>query len=320
MISQTKLTLSERNRWSKLNRSIVKGIHGRANDLPNAQLHRRRARQALQPLQTLAFSLIRRLRPSPRSLRPRRRRKHQSRSGCRHHRLLAQPGDRLHLQRRIRPHRPPKMQRERHSRHQHAQRFDRRCRRSRHRPCLVPLLHNLSLPSPQPRSSPHTKGLGRIGMAIAKRAEAFGCPISYHSRSVKAESGYRYYSNVLDLAADSEVLVVACTLTEETRHIVNRGVMDALGPKGILINIARGPHVDEPELVSALTEGRLGGAGLDVFEKEPEVREELLRLENVVLTPHVGTDTVETCMAMGDLVIANLEAHFLGKPLVSPII
>ncbi|QCE08964.1 D-3-phosphoglycerate dehydrogenase [Vigna unguiculata] len=163
-------------------------------------------------------------------------------------------------------------------------------------------------------------GLGRIGMAIAKRAEAFGCPISYHSRSVKAESGYRYYSNVLDLAADSEVLVVACTLTEETRHIVNRGVMDALGPKGILINIARGPHVDEPELVSALTEGRLGGAGLDVFEKEPEVREELLRLENVVLTPHVGTDTVETCMAMGDLVIANLEAHFLGKPLVSPII
>ncbi|WVZ00372.1 hypothetical protein V8G54_026441 [Vigna mungo] len=184
--------------------------------------------------------------------------------------------------------------------------------------------------SPRRNSAPHLTpklsgkavgiiGLGRIGLAIAKRAEAFGCPISYHSRSVKAESGYRYYSNVLDLAADSEVLVVACTLTHETRHIVNRGVMNALGPKGILINIGRGPHVDEPELVSALTEGRLGGAGLDVFEKEPEVREELLRLENVVLTPHVGSDTVETCMAMADLVIANLEASFLGKPLLTPI-
>ncbi|XP_047177404.1 glyoxylate/hydroxypyruvate reductase A HPR2-like [Vigna umbellata] len=185
--------------------------------------------------------------------------------------------------------------------------------------------------SPRRNSAPHLTpklsgkavgiiGLGRIGLAIAKRAEAFGCSISYHSRSVKAESGYRYYSNVLDLAADSEVLVVACTLTQETRHIVNRGVMDALGPDGILINIGRGPHVDEPELVSALTEGRLGGAGLDVFEKEPEVREELLRLENVVLTPHVGSDTVETCMAMADLVIANLEASFLGKPLLTPII
>jgi len=100
---------------------------------------------------------------------------------------------------------------------------------------------------------------------------------------------------------------------------VNRGVIDALGPKGILINIGRGPHVDEPELVSALMEGRVGGAGLDVFLNEPEVQEELLRLQNVVLTPHVGSDTVETCMAMADLVIANLEAHFSGNPLLTPI-
>ncbi|KAL9323098.1 hypothetical protein ACSQ67_011151 [Phaseolus vulgaris] len=185
--------------------------------------------------------------------------------------------------------------------------------------------------SPRSNSAPHITpklsgkavgiiGLGRIGWAIARRAEAFGCPIGYHSRSEKAESGYKYYSNVLDLAAESEVLVVACTLTPETRHIVNRGVLDALGPKGILINIGRGPHVDEAELVWALSEGRVGGAGLDVFEKEPDVREELVRVENVVLTPHVGSDTVETCMAMADLVIANLEAHFLGNPLLTPII
>ncbi|KAG4947936.1 hypothetical protein AAZX31_15G015700 [Glycine max] len=163
-------------------------------------------------------------------------------------------------------------------------------------------------------------GLGRIGWAIAKRAEGFGCPVSYHSRSEKSETGYKYYSHIIDLAANSEVLFVACTLSEETRHIVNRGVIDALGPKGILINVGRGPHVDEPELVAALIEGRLGGAGLDVFENEPEVPEDLLGLENLVMTPHVGTDTLETCIAMGDLVIANLEAHFLGNPLFTPVL
>nr|POE84733.1 hydroxyphenylpyruvate reductase [Quercus suber] len=127
-------------------------------------------------------------------------------------------------------------------------------------------------------------GLGRIGSAIAKRAEAFGCPI------------------------------------KETHHIVNREVIDALGPEGILINIGRGSHVDEPELVSALLEGRLGGAGLDVYENEPEVPEQLFGLENVVLMPHVGSDTVETTDAMADLVIKNLEAHFLKKPLLTPVV
>ncbi|XP_061359346.1 glyoxylate/hydroxypyruvate/pyruvate reductase 2KGR-like isoform X2 [Gastrolobium bilobum] len=161
---------------------------------------------------------------------------------------------------------------------------------------------------------------GRIGSTIAKRAEAFGCPISYHSRSEKPETGYKYYASILDLAANTEILVVACALTEETRHIVNRQVIDALGSKGILINIGRGQHIDEPELVSALREGRLGGAGLDVFEDEPYVPEQLLGLDNVVLSPHVGSDTVETCMEMADLVIANLEAHFLGNPLLTPVI
>ncbi|XP_028756139.1 hydroxyphenylpyruvate reductase-like [Neltuma alba] len=163
-------------------------------------------------------------------------------------------------------------------------------------------------------------GLGRIGSAIAKRAIAFGCPVSYHSRSEKPDTGYKYYSNILDLAANSEILVVACALTNETYHIVNREVIDALGPKGILVNIGRGKHVDEPELVRALTEGRLAGAGLDVFEDEPEVPEQLFGLENAVLLPHVGTDTIQTCKAMAELVIQNLEAHFLNKPLLNPVI
>nr|XP_009390691.1 PREDICTED: hydroxyphenylpyruvate reductase [Musa acuminata subsp. malaccensis] len=163
-------------------------------------------------------------------------------------------------------------------------------------------------------------GLGRIGLAIAKRAEAFGCPISYYSRSEKPNTNYKYYSNLVDLAANCHVLVVACSLTEETYHIVNREVLDALGPKGVLVNIGRGPHVDEPELVTALREGRLGGAGLDVFEHEPDVPEELFGMENVVLVPHVGSGTNETRNAMADLVLGNLEAHVMNKPLLTPVV
>lgn len=163
-------------------------------------------------------------------------------------------------------------------------------------------------------------GLGRIGTAIAKRAEAFDCPISYYSRTEKPNSKYKYYSNVVDLAANCQVLVVACPLTEETHHIINRGVIDALGPNGFLINIGRGPHVDESELVSALLEGRLGGAGLDVFEDEPHVPKELFGLDNVVLQPHVGSGTWETRKEMADLVLGNLEAHFLKKPLLTPVV
>ncbi|PWA82402.1 hydroxyphenylpyruvate reductase [Artemisia annua] len=162
-------------------------------------------------------------------------------------------------------------------------------------------------------------GLGRIGAAIAKRAEAFNCPISYYSRSQKPDSKYKYLPSVVELAADCDILVVACPLTEETRHIINREVLDALGPKGFLINIGRGPHVDEPELVSALVERRIAGAGLDVFENEPHVPEELFGLDNVVLLPHVGSGTVETRNSMADLVIGNLEAHFNKKPLLTPV-
>ena len=163
-------------------------------------------------------------------------------------------------------------------------------------------------------------GLGRIGLAIAKRAEAFDCSISYHSRSQKPFPNYRFFTNVVDLAANCDVLIVACSLNAETHHIVSREVIDALGPEGVLINIGRGAHVDEPELVSALLEKRLGAAGLDVFEHEPFAPEQLLGLDNVVLVPHVGSDTEETCMAMADLVLKNLEAHALNKPLLTPVI
>ncbi|KAJ4818333.1 Glyoxylate reductase [Rhynchospora pubera] len=163
-------------------------------------------------------------------------------------------------------------------------------------------------------------GLGRIGLAIAQRAEAFNCPISYHSRSKKPHPNYKYYPSPLDLASNCDILVVSCALTDETRLIINRAVIDALGPQGVLINIGRGHHVDESELVSALVEGRLGGAGLDVFENEPDIPEELFQLDNVVMTPHVGSDTVETSMAMADLVIANLEAHVIGRPLLTPVV
>lgn len=163
-------------------------------------------------------------------------------------------------------------------------------------------------------------GLGRIGSAIAKRLEAFSSPISYYSTSQKPDSHYKYYPNVIELASNCEILVIACSLNESTRHIINREVIDALGPKGFLINIGRGGHVDEPELVAALVEGRLGGAGLDVFEHEPEVPNQLIHLENVVLSPHVGSCTKETREAIADLVVANLVAYFSNQPLLTPVV
>ncbi|XP_074586125.1 hydroxyphenylpyruvate reductase-like isoform X3 [Curcuma longa] len=160
---------------------------------------------------------------------------------------------------------------------------------------------------------------GRIGLAVAKRAQGFGCPICYCSRSEKPNTNYKYYPSVLDLASNCHVLVAACPLTDETHHIINREVIEALGPKGVLVNIGRGSLVDEKELVSALLEGRLGAAGLDVFEHEPHVPEQLFGLENVVLVPHIGTNTVETTKAMSDLILDNLAAYMLNKPLLTPL-
>ncbi|KAL2652565.1 hypothetical protein R1flu_020693 [Riccia fluitans] len=163
-------------------------------------------------------------------------------------------------------------------------------------------------------------GLGRIGAAIAKRCEGFGCKISYYARSKKSDyPHYSYYNNVVELAKNSDILIAACALTKETTKIINREVLDALGPKGYVVNIARGPVMDEAELVKALVEKRLAGAGLDVFVNEPEVPKELLDMDNVVLQPHVGSATVETRTEMATLVVRNLIAHFSGQPLLTPV-
>ncbi|HMG51711.1 MAG TPA: 2-hydroxyacid dehydrogenase [Inquilinus sp.] len=162
-------------------------------------------------------------------------------------------------------------------------------------------------------------GMGRIGQAVAERAQVFGLSIAWHGPRAKPEVAHPYYPDLVALARDSDVLVLCCPGGAATHHIVNRAVIEALGPDGILVNIARGTVVDEPELVAALTDGRLGAAGLDVFEHEPKVPEALYGLDNVVLQPHVGSATVETRNAMADLVVRNLLAHFAGQPLLTPV-
>jgi lactate dehydrogenase-like 2-hydroxyacid dehydrogenase len=162
-------------------------------------------------------------------------------------------------------------------------------------------------------------GLGRIGRAIAHKLGVFGCEIAYFSRRERADAPYRYYPDLVSLAKDSAALIVIVPGGADTEKLIDRPVMDALGPEGILINVARGSVVDEPALVAALQEGRLGGAGLDVFVDEPRVPEALLAMDNVVLQPHQGSATVETRRAMADLMLANLEAHFAGRPLISPV-
>lgn len=161
-------------------------------------------------------------------------------------------------------------------------------------------------------------GLGRIGKAIARRAEAFDMKISYHGRQRQADVSYRHYPDLVAMAKDVDFLVVICPGGEATRNLVNAKVMEALGPEGILVNVARGSVVDEPALIDALKSGKLGGAALDVFVDEPNVPKELLTMENVVLAPHVGSATTETRNAMADLVVANLRAHLRGQKLVTP--
>ena len=163
-------------------------------------------------------------------------------------------------------------------------------------------------------------GLGSIGSQIAKRLQAFGCAISYHSRAPKASVPYRYFPDVHALAADSDALIVACALNDATRRIVGRRVLDALGPNGVLVNIARGVNVDEQELVAALQEGRIAGAGLDVFQNEPHVPPELRDMDNVVLTAHEAVFTEESRADLQELMIGNLEAFFSGKPLLTPVL
>ena len=163
-------------------------------------------------------------------------------------------------------------------------------------------------------------GLGRIGRAVARRAEAFDMTICYHGRSRRDDVAYDYVPDLVAMARAVDCLMVTCTGGPTTAGLVGRGVIDALGPKGWLINVARGSVVDQPALVEALVEGRLGGAGLDVFAGEPEVPEALLGLDNVVLQPHQASATWETRDAMGQLVVDNLTAHFAGRPLPTPVL
>lgn len=162
-------------------------------------------------------------------------------------------------------------------------------------------------------------GLGSIGSEVAKRLVAFDCRIAYNSRAKKPSSPYTYYDNVCDLAVNSDVLITCCALTSETHHIINKDVLTALGKEGIIINVGRGPLIDEKELVQYLVQGEIGGAGLDVFEKEPYVPTELFELDNVVLSPHLAVLTPESFEALHELVIANLKAFFSNKPLLSPV-
>ncbi|MFB1295769.1 2-hydroxyacid dehydrogenase [Mycobacterium sp. pW049] len=162
-------------------------------------------------------------------------------------------------------------------------------------------------------------GLGRIGKAIAERLSAFGCVISYHNRREVADARYTYAASPLDLASNVDVLIVAAAGGESTRGLVSKEVIAELGPRGYLINIARGSVVDQDALVEALLDGRLAGAGLDVFTDEPKVPEELFDLSNVVLLPHVGSGTEQTRAAMEALTLRNLDSFLKTGTLVTPV-
>ena len=162
-------------------------------------------------------------------------------------------------------------------------------------------------------------GLGGIGRAIADRAAAFRMRVIYSGPRRKPDAPYEYVADVVELARRSDYLMVACKGGPETRHLVSAAVLDALGPNGTLINVARGSVVDESALIEALAAGRLGHAALDVFESEPDPSPALLKLPNVIVQPHHGSATVETRVAIGQLMIDNLSAHFAGRPLLTPV-
>lgn len=163
-------------------------------------------------------------------------------------------------------------------------------------------------------------GLGNIGQAIAKRLTGFDCEIRYHNRSEKKGVPYRYESSLKALAQWSDFLFVMCVGGPATYHLINDEIMTALGPDGLLINVSRGTVVDEEAMIKALQDGRLGGAALDVFEREPYVPEVLMEMDNVVLMPHLGSATVETRQRMAQRVIDNLDGFFREGSVVSRVV
>ena len=161
-------------------------------------------------------------------------------------------------------------------------------------------------------------GMGRIGQAIADRCRAFKTEIGYFGPRRKPVEG-QYFSDLVELATWADVLVAACPGGEATRKLVSGKVLEALGSQGHFVNISRGSVVDQPAMVKLLVSGKLGGAGLDVFDDEPNVPAELLTLESVVLQPHQASATAQTRQAMGDLTVGNADAFFAGKSLLTPL-
>jgi lactate dehydrogenase-like 2-hydroxyacid dehydrogenase len=162
-------------------------------------------------------------------------------------------------------------------------------------------------------------GMGRIGQAIARRLDAFRVPVVYHARRPNAGVAYRHYPGLIDMARDADVLMVIVPGGAETRNLIGADVLEALGPNGILINVARGSVVDEPALIAALREKKIFAAGLDVFVNEPTVPQELMEMENVVLFPHLGSASVHTRAAMDQLVVDNLVSWAAGKGPLTPV-
>jgi len=162
-------------------------------------------------------------------------------------------------------------------------------------------------------------GMGRIGKAIARRLDAFAVPVVYHSRRPQPEVPYRHYPDLIAMARDVDILLAIVPGGPTTQNLVNAAVLDALGPEGILINMARGSVVDEAALIKALKEGKILSAGLDVYVNEPHVPKELIEMDNVVLFPHLGSGTIATRRAMDQLVVDNLKAWAAGKPPLTPV-
>lgn len=162
-------------------------------------------------------------------------------------------------------------------------------------------------------------GMGRIGQAIAARLVPFGLKIVYHGPREKEGIPYLYHADLKAMAEISDYLILSCPGGAATRHLVYEPILEALGPEGYLINVARGSVVNEDHLVKALTDRKIAGAGLDVYAAEPAVPKELVKMDNVVLLPHIGSATAETRTAMGQLVVQNLLAHFRGDPLLTPV-
>jgi lactate dehydrogenase-like 2-hydroxyacid dehydrogenase len=162
-------------------------------------------------------------------------------------------------------------------------------------------------------------GMGRIGQAIARRLDAMQVPVVYHSRRPAAGVSHRHYPNLMDMARDVDVLLVITPGGEETKNLIDAAVLEALGPRGILINMARGSVVDEQALIRALQNKTIMSAGLDVYAREPQVPAELIEMEQVVLFPHLGSASVATREKMDQLVVDNLLAWAAGKPPLTPV-